>query len=101
MTYFSFSNFLHSEPYLLSAVLKLTRHWSVIASDRSVPVLRCLYGQRLRSDYFVAKPNRQFFANVTGVLRLNNAGVLEWMQGVPALIPPVMWIKKKIHTRYF
>ena len=39
-----------------------------------MPVLKCLYGQRLRSYYFVAKPNQQFFANVRGVLRQNNVG---------------------------
>ena len=53
------------------------------ASDRTVPVLRCLYDELfyvcyfilyIYIYYFVAKPNQQFFANVTGVLRLNNVG---------------------------
>ena len=59
-----------------------------------MPVLRCLYGQRLRSYYFVAKPNQQFFANVTGVLCLNNVGACGgWKEWPAALIPPVTWKK--------
>ena len=78
-------------------MLKLTWHWSVIGSDRTVPVLKCLYGQRLRSYYFVAKPNQQFFANVGVCVTSEQCRSWWWIEGVVTLIPPVTW-EKNIYT---